>query len=101
MDMLTSEQIRAARALLCWDQQKLAETSKVSLPSIQRLETTPGPLAPPEVSIEAIKAALETGGIIFLDAGDAPDGGPGVRLRFASPEPASIPVEDLTAENDE
>src|SRR6516162_6763095 len=38
---LTSEQVRAARMLLRWEQKDLAEASGVSLPSIKRLETQP------------------------------------------------------------
>src|SRR6267378_3140272 len=45
---LTSEQVRAARALLRWEQRDLAEASGVSLPSVKRLETQPGALAAQE-----------------------------------------------------
>lgn len=75
---LTSEQIRAARALLRWEQKDLAAASKVSLPTIKRLETIPGPLAAQERTVDALKAALERAGVQFLDE----DGeGQGVRLR--------------------
>ncbi len=56
---VTSEQIRAARALLRWEQKDLAEASKVSLPSIKRLEIQPGALAAQERTVAAIRAALE------------------------------------------
>jgi len=79
--MVTSEQVRAARALLRWEQKDLAEASKVSLPSIKRLETIPGPLAAQARTVEAIRAALEAAGVIFQAAGEAVDGGPGVRLK--------------------
>lgn len=79
--MVTSEQVRAARALLRWEQKDLAEASKVSLPSIKRLETIPGPLAAQARTVEAIRAALEAAGITFLADGEALDGGRGVRLR--------------------
>ena len=36
---MTSEQIRAARMLLRWEQKDLAAASQVSLPTIKRLET--------------------------------------------------------------
>lgn len=76
--MLTSEQVRAARALLRWEQKDLAAASTVSLPSIQRLETKPGPLAAQQRTIDAIRAALEAAGVIFV----AENGeGAGVRLR--------------------
>ena len=74
--VITSEQVRAARALIRWEQRNLAETSKVSLPSIKRLETTPGALSAQPRTIEAIRAALEAAGIEFTN-GDRP----GVRLR--------------------
>jgi predicted transcriptional regulator len=74
--VITSEQVRAARALIRWEQRNLAETSKVSLPSIKRLETTPGALSAQPRTIEAIRPALEAAGIEFTN-GDRP----GVRLR--------------------
>jgi transcriptional regulator with XRE-family HTH domain len=81
--MFTSEQMRAARALLRWDQTQLAEASKVSVPSIKRLEGQPGPLAAQERTIDALQSALEAAGIIFI----AENGeGPGVRLRKVQAE---------------
>jgi predicted transcriptional regulator len=74
--VITSEQVRAARALIRWEQRDLAETSKVSLPSIKRLETTPGPLAAQARTVEALRAALEAAGVEFTN-GDQP----GVRMR--------------------
>jgi predicted transcriptional regulator len=74
--VITSEQVRAARALIRWEQRDLAETSKVSLPSIKRLETAPGPLSAQPRTIDAIRTALEAAGIEFTNGGQ-----PGVRLR--------------------
>ena len=42
MNNLTSEVIRAARALLRWEQRNLAEASSISLPTIKRLEFEAG-----------------------------------------------------------
>lgn len=78
--MITSEQVRAARSLLRWEQKDLANHSGVSLPSIKRLETQPGELAAQERTVDALKAALETAGVVFLESGVLVDGGPGVRL---------------------
>lgn len=78
--MISSEQIRAARALLRWEQKDLAAASAVSLPSIKRLEGQPGALAAQERTIEALKAALEAAGVIFQADSEMVDGGPGVRL---------------------
>jgi predicted transcriptional regulator len=76
--MVTSEQIRAARALLRWEQKDLAAASKVSLPSVKRLETIPGELAAQARTVDALRAALEFAGIIFVDENGE---GRGVRLR--------------------
>ncbi|ANL55072.1 hypothetical protein AMC82_CH03914 [Rhizobium phaseoli] len=78
--MITSEQIRAARALLRWEQKDLAEASSVSLPSIKRLEGQPGALSAQSRTIEALKRALEEAGVVFQAAGETVGGGPGVRM---------------------
>ncbi len=75
--MITSELIRAARALLRWEQRDLAEVSAVSLATIKRLETIPGVLGAHRSTVTALRRALESGGIEFTN-GDAP----GVRLRL-------------------
>jgi transcriptional regulator with XRE-family HTH domain len=40
--MITSQQMRAARALLGIDQRQLAELAQLSLPTIQRMEASDG-----------------------------------------------------------
>lgn len=77
---ITSEQIRAARALLRWEQKDLAEKSGISLPTIKRLEGVRGPLAAHGRTIAALQQALESGGVVFLADGQDTIGGPGVRL---------------------
>lgn len=77
--MITSAQIRAARALLRWSARDLGEKSGVSLNTIQRMEATngiPGGLAK---NLAGVQRALEDAGVVFL----AEEGalGPGVRLR--------------------
>ncbi len=77
---MTSEQIRAARMLLRWEQKELAEKSGVSLPSIKRLETIPGEMKGRDSTLIAIREALEAAGVVFVD----PNGlGAGVRLKDA------------------
>ena len=78
--ILTSELIRAARALLRWEQRSLADASSVSLPTIKRLESRPGILAAHGSTVAALKRALEGAGVEFTN-GDQP----GVRLRKTSP----------------
>ncbi|MFA7429893.1 MAG: transcriptional regulator [Rhodospirillaceae bacterium] len=68
--------------LLRWEQKDLAERASVSLPSIKRLETIPGPLKAHAGTIHALCAAFEKAGIMFIASGDyTGPGGPGVRLR--------------------
>jgi hypothetical protein len=95
--VLTSEQVRAARALLRWEQTDLAEASGISLPTIKRLEVQPGPLPAQRATIDSLKSALERQGIAFL--GDEDGGGRGVRLRRFSRDEGLRP-DQLTTEND-
>ncbi len=74
--ILTSELIRAARALIRWEQRDLAEASAVSLATIKRLEATRGVLGAHRSTLMALRRALEAVGIEFTN-GNAP----GVRLR--------------------
>jgi transcriptional regulator with XRE-family HTH domain len=75
---LSSELVRAARALLRWDQRQLAEASSVSLPTVKRLEAKPGPLFAHASTLAALTRALEAAGVEFIYENG---GGPGVRLK--------------------
>jgi transcriptional regulator with XRE-family HTH domain len=77
---ISSEQVRAARMLLRWEQKQLAEASGVSLPAIKRLETIPGHLRAQVNTADKIQKALERAGVEFIAENG---GGPGVRLRKA------------------
>jgi predicted transcriptional regulator len=79
---ITSELIRAARALLRWEQRDLAKASGVSLPTIKRLEVTPGPLAAHSSTVTGLRRALESAGIEFTNGS-----GPGVRIKRRSQNP--------------
>ena len=84
-DIITSEQVRAARALLRWEQKDLAEASRVSLPTIKRLEGIPGQLKANDLTIDALIRAFETAGLQFIYPNG---GGAGVRWRD---NPAKLP----------
>lgn len=79
--MLEASQIRAARALLSWSQPELAKASGLSLPTIVRMEGQPGPGRSSSANVQAVKRALENGGVLFLEADEANAVGAGVRLR--------------------
>ncbi len=68
---ITISQIKAARALLGWNQEQLAENSEISKPALANIER--GKTTPRPNTLAAIQYALETAGIDFTD-------GPGVRL---------------------
>ncbi len=76
--MLRSEQIRAARALVRWSAQNLADKSGVSWKTIQRMESQDGVPSATARNIEKIQNTLEDAGVIFIDEDEE---GPGVRLR--------------------
>ena len=74
---ITVAQVRGARGLLGWSQTRLAEAAGMSLPTVKRYETGSGARVSDD-AIAAMRAALETAGVIFV----AENGeGPGVRLR--------------------
>lgn len=59
-----SFQIVAARGLLGWSPQDLADSAAISLSAVKRLEKTPGDLEPNK-SLLAIAQALTAKGIVF------------------------------------
>ncbi|WP_096700829.1 helix-turn-helix domain-containing protein [Magnetospirillum sp. 15-1] len=76
--MISARQIRAARALLGWSQQDLADRAIISVNALRRLE---GEQVDPRLStIAAVKTALESAGIDFLPTSGTQ--GEGVRLRL-------------------
>jgi predicted transcriptional regulator len=76
--MLTSEQIRGARAMLRMEQRDLASLAGVSLETVKRIERTRGPISALAATIDRITRALEKAGVAFVEANG---NGPGVRLR--------------------
>nr|WP_249809713.1 transcriptional regulator [Bradyrhizobium sp. 139] len=77
---LTSAQLRAARALLRWSALDLAKASKVGVATVRRVEVMDGQIPVTAANKEALRRALEAGGVEFIDENG---GGPGVRLRNA------------------
>jgi transcriptional regulator with XRE-family HTH domain len=87
-----------ARAALNWSLADLAAAAGVHRNTISNFET--GKYGGSEEALTAIKSALESAGVIFVEENGE---GPGVRLRKTAKgmAPATIPLEDLNAENDE
>ena len=80
--MITSRQLRAARALAGLDQRALAKASRLSLPTIQRMEASVGVVRGNVESLMKLIAALDRVGIELINEGAASgSGGRGVRLK--------------------
>ena len=74
--MITPEQSRAARGLLGWTQQELANKAGVGVVTVHQLEA--GMSQPRRATLEVIRRAFEIAGVEFIDENG---GGRGVRLR--------------------
>lgn len=80
--MITSQQMRAARALLGLDQKALAALAGLSLPTIQRMEASGGQVRGMIGTLVKVIAALEGAGVELLGENTPSTGtGRGVRLR--------------------
>lgn len=71
-----NRQLRAARALIGWDQDKLALKARVAIGTIRRMESLEGPIRCNMSTLRKVQTALESAGIEFLNHGE-----PGVRLK--------------------
>ena len=80
--MITSAQIRAARALLDWSRQILSERSGIGISALMRLESADGIPSGNIKTFESVQKAFEQAGIEFIGT---PEEGPGVRLKKSSP----------------
>jgi predicted transcriptional regulator len=77
--LLTAAQLRAARNLLNWSQDHLSKVTGVSVPTIRRMESDAiGPGKSTHENVEAVRAALEKGGVDFIAENG---GGAGLRLK--------------------
>lgn len=80
--MITSAQLRAARALLGIDQRRLADLAGLSVPTIQRMEASGGVIRSNVDSLVKLVSALDAAGIELIAEGAASQsGGRGVRLK--------------------
>jgi DNA-binding transcriptional regulator YiaG len=73
---VTPAQCRAARGLVDMRQSDLAEAARVGLSTVKNFEA--GRSAPVTNNLTALRTALETAGVIFVEENGE---GPGVRLR--------------------
>jgi len=82
--MISSAQMRAARALLGIDQKQLATLAGVSVPTIQRMESSQGTVRGVVGTLTKIIEALDAAGIELIGNEQPSQGrGRGVRLKEA------------------
>jgi transcriptional regulator with XRE-family HTH domain len=74
--MLTPAQCRAARGLIGWNQQELADQAHIGIVTVHQFES--GLSEPRRITLEVIRRAFESAGVEFIEENG---GGPGVRLR--------------------
>lgn len=79
--MISGSQMRAARVLLGLDQRDLAKLSGLSLPTIQRMESSEGSVRAVVDSLEKVLEALTAAGVEMIADGAPSTGvGSGVRM---------------------
>ena len=76
--MITSGQIKAARALLGITATRLAQISEVAYTTVVRMESSDGVPSGQVKTLDAVQKALEQAGIEFIGT---PESGAGVRFR--------------------
>jgi transcriptional regulator with XRE-family HTH domain len=74
--MITAAQCRAARGLLDWTQQELADAARIGVATLRQFEGEGAETR--QATLAVLKWALESAGVEFIDENG---GGPGVRLR--------------------
>ncbi len=67
INQISGRQIAAARALLGLGQVELADNANISAPTLRRMEASVGAVAGTTNNVAAVRRALESAGIIFID----------------------------------
>ena len=76
--MITSAQMRAARAMLDWSREQLSKEAGVGISALMRLESAEGVPSGNIKTFESVQRAFEKAGIEFIGS---PENGAGVRWR--------------------
>ena len=74
--MITPSQCRAARGLLDWTQQELADAARIGVATVRLFEGNGAESR--HATLAVVRRAFELAGVEFIDENG---GGPGVRLR--------------------
>jgi transcriptional regulator with XRE-family HTH domain len=93
---VTGSQFRAARALVGWSAEALAERSGVGLTTVAQAEAHNGTISIAAPDVRAMRQAFEEAGVEFI-----PENGVGVRFaKRSGPPDEGLRPEQLTTEND-
>ncbi len=76
---MSAAQCRAARGLLDWSQQKLADEAGVGVVTVRQLEA--GAHQPRHATLQVVRRCLEDAGVEFIN-----ENGGGAGVRFRQPE---------------
>jgi transcriptional regulator with XRE-family HTH domain len=74
--MIVPAQCRAARGLLDWSQQELADKAGIGVVTVRQLEA--GLHEPRRATLDVVRRCLEAAGVEFIEENG---GGPGVRMK--------------------
>lgn len=86
MSLTLSRQMRAARALIGWEQQQLADAAGVAVNTIRRMEGGDGTIKANAETLRRVERALTDAGLEILN-----HGAPGVRLRPGKEDGGGVP----------
>jgi hypothetical protein len=96
--LITGSQLRAARALVRWSPDTLAESSRVAPATIMQAEAEDGPVSVTAADARALRLALEKAGVEFIAENSA---GVGVRFAKRSGKPdEGLRPDQLSSDND-
>ena len=90
---MTGGQIRAARSLIRWTAERLAEASGVGIATIKRAEASDDVVRMIPANAAAVQTALEAAGVEFIPENG---GGAGVRLRKGSETGSKFVYDDAS-----
>jgi transcriptional regulator with XRE-family HTH domain len=69
MALLLAHQLRAARSMLRWEQEQLAEAAGVAIGTVRRIEAMNGTIRAQLETVQRLQRALETAGVEFIPGG--------------------------------
>ncbi len=84
MSLTTNRQLRAARALLGWEQKDVAAAAGVSDATVRRMERIEGDIRGQHGTVQKVQRALEEAGVEFTNGMK-----PGVRLDLSKAQIAA------------